>query len=297
MTTDHELESIVRQVLARLGPEVLAGQASGPAAAARPGPVAVADDEAIPDVRAVDYRQIYRVPNAANPEEFARIKARTWARLGQGRVGPRYTTQGLLRFWADNAAAMDAVFTDVPQDLLDRLGLFTVQTRCRSKDEYLTHPELGAQFDSAVLAELKQRCQANPQVQVYVADELSSPAVEANVPELLPALTQGLQLHGLGMGTPFFVRYGRVRSMEPISETLGATVACVLLGERPGLASAESLSAYLAFEPRVGMSEADRTCVSNIHSEGTNPAEAGAHIADIIDQMIKQQASGINLKL
>ena len=122
-------------------------------------------------------------------------------------------------------------------------------------------------------------------------------AVEANVRDLLPALEQGLKLHGLSVGMPFFVKYGRVRSMEPISQTLGARVTCVLLGERPGLATPESLSAYLAYRARVGMPESERNCVSNIHREGTGPVEAGAHIADLIAKMIEQQVSGINLKV
>lgn len=297
--TDQQLEQIVRRVLAELGADA-GGRATDPTTAGtvgRPGGQGSVSDGEIPDIRQVDYRQVYNVPNAANPDEFQRIKARTWARLGQGRSGPRYTTAALLRFWADNASAMDAVFTDVSQELLDRLNLFTVKTRCTSKDEYLTRPDLGTQFDDAAIAEIKQRCAARPQVQVYVSDGLSSTAVEANVADLLPALEQGLALHGLSMGTPFFVKYGRVRSMEPISEALGARVTCVLLGERPGLATPESLSAYLAYQPWVGMPESDRTCVSNIHQEGTNAVEAGAHIADIIDQMIKQQTSGIRLKL
>ncbi|MDO5676415.1 MAG: ethanolamine ammonia-lyase subunit EutC [Propionibacteriaceae bacterium] len=254
-------------------------------------------DGEIPDIRSIDYRMVYEVPNAKHPDEFARIKARTWARLGQGRSGPRYKTAGLLRFWADNASAMDAVFTDVAPELLDDLNLFTVQTKCSSKDEYLTRPDLGAQFDDEAIAEVKKRCQAKPQVQIYVSDGLSSTAVEANVRDLLPALEQGLKLHGLSVGTPFYVKYGRVRSMEPIAEALGSTVTCVLLGERPGLATPESLSAYLAYNARVGMPESERNCVSNIHSEGTPAVEAGAHIADLIAEMIKQKASGIKLKM
>lgn len=258
----------------------------------------VVDDRSpIPDIREVDYREVYNVPNAENPEAFARLKARTWARLGQGRSGPRYTTSAQLRFWADQAAAMDAVQTDVSPDWLTELGVFSVQTKCTSKDEYLTFPEMGAQFDDAVMAELKQRCTPNPDVQIYIADGLSSTAVESNVAQLLPALEQGLKLQGFSIGTPFFVKYGRVRSMEPIAEALHAEVTCVLIGERPGLATAESLSAYLAYNARVGMPEADRTCVSNIHSHGSNAIEAGAHLADLIGEMMKQQASGINLKI
>lgn len=298
--SNMNLEDIVRRVITELhlddAPAATASAAAMTAPAA-PKPAQPVVDGEIPDIREVDYRMVYEVPNAQHPEEFGRIKARTWARLGQGRSGPRYKTASLLRFWADNASAMDAVFTDVSQEFLDELGLFTVQTRCSSKDEYLTRPDLGTQFDDTAIAEIKQRCQANPQVQIYVADGLSSTAVEANVRDLLPALMQGLKLHGLSAGTPFFVKYGRVRSMEPIAEALGATVACVLLGERPGLATPESLSAYLAYKPWVGMSESERNCVSNIHKEGTNAVEAGAHIADLIAEMIKQQASGIKLKI
>ena len=279
---DQEMELIVRRVLSELG--------VGAAAA-------TTEDDEIPDIRQVDYRMTYDVAHPANPERFAQVKARTWARLGLGRSGPRYTTSALLRFWADNASAQDAVFTDVDPDLLEQLGLFSVQTRCTSKDEYLTRPDLGAQFDDETLAEIKKRCVADPQVQVYVSDGLSSTAVEANVRDLLPALEQGLKLHGLSVGTPFFVKYGRVRSLEPISQTLGARVTCVLLGERPGLATPESLSAYLAYRARVGMPESERNCVSNIHREGTGPVEAGAHIADLIAKMIEQQVSGINLKV
>lgn len=290
--TMQNLEEIVRRVINELN-----RNDDVPVESDRPAARPNGGEGEVPDIRAVDYRQVYDVPNAKHPDEFGRIKSRTWARLGQGRSGPRYKTASLLRFWADNASAMDAVFTDVPQDLLDELGLFTVQTRCSSKDEYLTRPDLGTQFDDDAIAEIKKRCQAKPQVQIYVSDGLSSTAVEANVRDLLPALEQGLKLHGLSVGTAFFVKYGRVRSMEPISEALGAGVTCVLLGERPGLATPESLSAYLAYNARVGMSESERNCVSNIHREGTNAVEAGAHIADLIAEMFKQKTSGIKLKI
>lgn len=295
---EDDLRQLVRSTLRSMlsestdAPGAGRAESGGPPGGAVPP---VADAGEIPDIRAVDYRQVYAVPNPANPEAFAQIKATTWARLGQGRSGPRYKTAALLRFLADNATAMDAVFTDVSADVLSRLGLFSVQTVCSSRDDFLTYPDKGAQFDQAVLAELRAKCRPNPQVQVFVTDGLSSTAVEANVPDLLPAFEQGLKLKGLSMGTPFFVKYGRVRSMEPIAEALGATVTCVLLGERPGLATAESLSAYLAYEAKVGMSEALRTCLSNIHREGTNPVEAGAHLADLAAEMIRQKASGINM--
>lgn len=290
-----DIESIVRQVVAEMA-SMGQNTAADSVIAARAG-TPVLEDEEIPDIRAVDYRQVYAVANPANGEEFSRIKQQTWARLGQGRVGPRYTTAALLRFWADNATAMDAVFTDVDPALVESLQLFTVQSVCESKDDYLTDPDRGARFSPETIAEIKRRCTANPEVQIMVSDGLSSAAVAANVPDLLPALLQGLKLHGITAGTPFFVKYGRVRAMEPVAEALGAKVTCMLIGERPGLATAESLSAYLAWDAKVGMSESDRTCISNIHSEGTNPIEAGAHIADVIAEIGRQRVSGINLRL
>lgn len=294
---DQDMELIVRRVLSELGMDATKAAGAADISTERPSAVATIDEKEIPDIRQVDYRMTYDVKDPVKPDQFAQVKARTWARIGLGRSGPRYTTSALLRFWADNASAQDAVFTDVDPAILEELGLFSVQTKCTSKDEYLTRPDLGAQFDDQTLAEIKKRCAANPQVQIVVSDGLSSTAVEANARDLLPALQQGLTLHGLSVGTPFFVKYGRVRSMEPISEALGATVTCVLLGERPGLATPESLSAYLAYRARVGMPESDRNCISNIHREGTGPVEAGAHIADLMAEMIRQQASGINLKL
>jgi len=254
-------------------------------------------EDAIPDITEVEYHKISNVADPANGPEFLRIKSKTRARLGQGRTGPRYLTATQLRFWADSAAAMDAVFTDVSPELLEELDLFSVQTLCDSKDEYLTRPDLGTRMSAETIATLKGSCKANPDVQIYVSDGLSSTAVEANIADVLPAILQGLSVAKLDVGTPFFVKYGRVRSMDTITEALGSKVTVVLLGERPGLATAESMSAYLSFEGRVGMPESDRTCISNIHQGGTNPVEAGAHIADVIQAMLKQQASGLKLKM
>lgn len=256
-----------------------------------------ANEDAIPDITEVEYHKIFDVPDPANGPEFLRIKSTTRARLGQGRAGPRYRTGTQLRFWADSAAAMDAVFTDVSPTLLEELDLFSVTTLCGSKDEYLTRPDLGTRMSDETIATLKVSCKANPDVQIFVSDGLSSTAVEANVADVLPAIFQGLSVARIDVGTPFFVKYGRVRSMDTVTEALGSKVTVVLLGERPGLATSESMSAYMSYGGRVGMPESDRTCISNIHQGGTNPVEAGAHIADVIQAMLKQQASGLKLKM
>lgn len=129
------------------------------------------------------------------------------------------------------------------------------------------------------------------------SDGLSSIAIETNAKDTLAAMLQGLKLHGITTGTPFFVKHGRVPAMDVISETLNADVTVVLIGERPGLATGESMSCYMAYGATVGMSESNRTVISNIHKQGISAVEAGAQIADMIKKMLEQKTSGLNLKV
>ena len=160
----------------------------------------------------------------------------------------------------------------------------------------MTRPDLGRQFDEETLAGLREKCVRTPDIQIYAADGLSSTAVNENLPNILPVLLEGLPAKGFKVGTPFFVRYGRVPAMDQVSETLGAAVTCVLLGERPGLATAESMSAYIAYKATVGMPEARRTVVSNIHRAGISAVEAGAYICDVIEAILAAKASGVDLR-
>lgn len=231
-----------------------------------------------------------------DPEALERMMRATPARIGVGRAGPRLKTQTLLTLRADHAAARDAVMMDVPQSLLDELGLFSVQTCCTSKDQFLTRPDLGRRFPPEALEEIKKQCRPSPDVQIYASDGLSSAAVQANLANILPVLTDGLRAQGLTVGTPFFVRFGRVAAMDHISEALDAKVTCVLLGERPGLGTAESMSAYLAYRAAVGMPEARRTVVSNIHKNGISAVEAGAYLCDVVEAILKAKTSGVDLR-
>lgn len=249
------------------------------------------------DITEIDIKKQYLVENPADKEGFMELKQFAPCRLGIGKAGARYKTLPQLMFRAAHSAAQDAVFSDVDQDFVDNLGLFTVQSRCDNKDVYLTRPDLGRRLSEEAVATLKEKCEKNPQVQIFVSDGLSSAAVAANTKDVLLGITQGLKASGINVGTPFFVKYGRVGAMDEISEITGADVTCVLIGERPGLITAESMSAYIAYKATIGMPEARRTVVSNIHSSGTIPAEAGAHIAEIIKTILEKKASGTDLKL
>jgi len=230
-----------------------------------------------------------------DPDALERMKKRTTARIGVGRAGPRLTTQSLLKLRADHAQARDAVFADVDPKLLEQLGLFSVQTRCDTKNTYITRPDLGRLLSDEAAETVRARCRSGPDVQIIAADGLSSTAIEANLPKLLPVLTEALDRKGISVGTPVFVRYGRVACEDHISELVKAKAVCILIGERPGLATAESMSAYIAYHARVGMPESNRTVVSNIHKNGTAAVEAGAYIADLIEKILRNKASGVNL--
>ncbi|MDR2686567.1 MAG: ethanolamine ammonia-lyase subunit EutC [Oscillospiraceae bacterium] len=219
----------------------------------------------------------------------------TPARIAIGHAGPRLKTQTYLRFRADHAIARDAVLQDVPQELLDKLQLPTFKTKCNDKNEFLTRPDLGRQLDGDTLRALKRHNPTPCDALVYAADGLSSKAVAANLEDLLPILQDGLKQQNIAMGRPFFLRYGRVGSMDAIGPALGAKAVCVLLGERPGLGSAESMSAYIAYEPAQGMPEARRTVVSNIYAGGLNAVEAGAYLSEMIGKILAAKKSGVEL--
>lgn len=254
------------------------------------------EDGMIDDITEIDIQEQFLIPHAVNEEAYRKIKKFTPARLGLWRAGSRYKTQSVLRFRADHAAAQDAVFSYVSDDFVKEMGFIPVQTKASSKDEYLTRPDLGRIFDEETQKEISNVCAHNKKVQVVVGDGLSSAAIEANVKQFLPSLKQGLKMFGLDFEEVLFVKHARVAAMDQIAEITGAEVVCMLIGERPGLVTAESMSAYIAYKPTVGMPESRRTVVSNIHKKGTPAVEAGAYVAEIIKKMLEHKKSGVELK-
>ena len=129
-----------------------------------------------------------------------------------------------------------------------------------------------------------------------VGDGLSSAAVQANAPDCCAAIRQGLQAQGLELGPVPFIQFCRVGAGDHIGDLTDCEVICLLVGERPGLVTNESMSAYLTYRPHTGIAESCRTVVSNIHRQGVSAVEAGAHIASLIGRILAQKASGIGLR-
>jgi ethanolamine ammonia-lyase small subunit len=230
------------------------------------------------------------------------VRARTPARILVGRTGASYRTATQLELRQDHAAALDAVHAEVDlqrdfsTDLIDRFKLFEVQTRAASKEQYLMRPDLGRQLNDAARHAVQERCPREADLQVVIGDGLSARAVVVQVPELLPLLTDEARVQGWRVGQPFFVRYCRVGILNDIGDLLDPAVVVLLIGERPGLATAESLSAYLAYRPRSGHTDAQRNLISNIHARGVGVPQAAFRILPLAEKMRRLQESGIAVK-
>ncbi len=235
------------------------------------------------------------VTSPHNLEALKVMRKSTPARILLGRVGARPRTNSYLQFQADHAAAIDAVFMDVSEGCLTQNGLMKVQTLVKDKDEYLMKPDLGKKLSEEAKQKISEKIEKGKQVQVIVVDGLSSSSIEANVEDVMPALIQGLKNEGLSVGTPFYIKYGRVGVMDDVAPLVDCEVIVELIGERPGLITAESMSAYMAYRPSQSTVEAERTVISNIHNGGTPPAEAGAHLATVVKKMVDHKASGVKL--
>ncbi len=295
----EELSAMIAEILAGMGKEpMVKGSDYKPT---KPGPQPKEEHfhegDFVPDVTKLNLRELYLVENPANGEKFKKMKMKTPARLGAGRAGPRYKTLTMLRFRADHAAAQDAVWSELEADFAKEYDLLPTKTKCNDKEEYLTRPDLGRCFDEHNAKAIKGVIDTPPRVQIVVGDGLSSAAIAANAMDCLAAMKDGLKARGIQTGKDIFVKYCRVGAGDAVGDITGCELVCVLVGERPGLVTDKSMSAYITYKPHTGVSESSRTVVSNIHAQGTPAAEAGAYIAELIDTILKKKVSGVGLHL
>jgi ethanolamine ammonia-lyase small subunit len=240
--------------------------------------------------------------NSDLPEIVRKIRARTPARLLVGRAGASYRTKTQMELREAHAAARDAVRGELDpaqswgNAFLKRWSLVEVRTKAGSKDDYLLRPDLGRHFDDRSRAEIQSRCSPGCDLQIAIGDGLSVAAVAAQVPPMLPVIFERAKDRNWKMGQTLLVRYCRVGLLNEIGELLSPRVVVMLIGERPGLATAESLSAYLAYRPRDSHTDADRNVISNIHARGLSAREAADRIMNFAAQMMKAEISGYRLK-
>ena len=236
------------------------------------------------------------------PKIVQTIRLRTPARVLMGRSGGGYRTSTQLELRAAHAAARDAIRAEFAlsehftNEFIDRFGIFEVQSQARCKDEYLLRPDLGRQLAVEHGNTIAGRCPSRPDLQIIIGDGLSTTAVAAQVPPLLPLLVQGAAVRSWTVGGTFAVRFCRVGILNSVGDLLKPRIAVLLIGERPGLATAESLSAYMAFEPRSGHTDANRNLISNIHRQGVQTDEAAVRILILADRMLRLKSSGVQVR-
>jgi ethanolamine ammonia-lyase small subunit len=236
---------------------------------------------------------------SAPPSLWRDLRRYTQARVALGRAGNGLPTAAHLDFQAAHAAARDAVHASLEiaalTTALGAAGIEAVAVRSTSPDRqtYLRRPDLGRRLDPADTARLTPvpGCFA-----LVVCDGLSAVAVQLHAAPLLTLLVPELRARGLPVPPVVIASQGRVALGDEIGAALGAAAVAVLIGERPGLSAADSMGAYLTWQPRLGRTDAERNCISNIRPLGLPPEAAAGKLLWLIDRMFALGLTGVGLK-
>jgi len=229
------------------------------------------------------------------------LRTLTPARVALGRSGVSLPTEALLAFTLDHARARDAVHAPFDTSALIAgladigLSALLVASRAGDRKTYLRRPDLGRRLDEASRTRLAQTGEG-PQLAIVVGDGLSPTAVHTHAIALVRRLVPLLGASHIGIGQIAVAEGARVALGDEIGELLRARIVLVLLGERPGLSAPDSLGAYLTLAPRIGLTDADRNCVSNIHSAGLGYDDAAYKIAWLVREALARGISGVALK-
>ncbi|WMT77834.1 ethanolamine ammonia-lyase subunit EutC [Bradyrhizobium sp. Ash2021] len=241
-------------------------------------------------------------PPAPSSGSLKLLRELTPARVGLGRTGASLPTAALLGFTLDHARARDAVHAAFDHAGivagLSGLGLQPVQlaSQARNRRDYLRRPDLGRMLDAASRSELADRRGKIDQLAIVIGDGLSPAAVNIHAVELVRHLAPRLAAAGIPIGHAVVASGARVALGDEIGAILGASMMVMLIGERPGLSAPDSLGAYLTHAPRIGLTDAERNCVSNIHGAGLSYDEAAAKIAWLVREGLARRITGVALK-
>jgi ethanolamine ammonia-lyase small subunit len=232
-------------------------------------------------------------------DPWAPLRARTPARIGLGHAGPGLPTAAHLAFQAAHAAARDAVHAGLDLDAVEAAlagsaPVQRIESQAVERMLYLQRPDLGRRLapDSAAALAAMPR---GADLMILVGDGLSALAVARQAPGLVAALLE--RLPGWRLAPILLATGARVALGDAAAALLEPTLALVLIGERPGLSSPDSLGAYLTFRPNAATTDADRNCVSNIHGAGLNRLVAADRIAWLLTEARSRRLTGVTLKL
>jgi ethanolamine ammonia-lyase small subunit len=238
----------------------------------------------------------------ASSDDWGRLKSHTTARIALGRAGASLPTSEVLNFGLAHAQARDAVHlafdTEAIAETVQAIGYepFFVESAAPGRESYLRRPDLGRRLSDDSRNELMARGSQQADIGIVVADGLSATAIHQNIGPLLQALKPILGAKALSVAPVAIARNARVALADEVGAMLGVRAVLMLIGERPGLSSPDSIGAYLTFEPRPGRNDADRNCVSNIRPGGLSFGEGAHKLVWLIEEAFRMQATGVQLK-
>jgi ethanolamine ammonia-lyase small subunit len=229
------------------------------------------------------------------------LRRLTAARIGLSRAGPGIATNDHLAFRAAHALARDAVTASLDlaslADAVSAIGLnpMVIESGCPDRASYLARPDLGRALAPHAAAQLAARVDGEDIV-FMLAGGLSAGAVQAHAAPLLALVLPALLAQERRIGPACLVGYGRVALGDAVGAALGARLIVVLIGERPGLSAPDSMGAYLTWSPRIGRTDAESNCLSNIRPAGMDYPEAARRMLWLIQQAFGRQLTGVALK-
>jgi ethanolamine ammonia-lyase small subunit len=230
------------------------------------------------------------------------LKAFTAARIGIGRTGASIPLKQSLAFKLAHAHARDAVYSELDIDRLSvelkpfDLPVLQLHSQAAYREQYLQRPDLGRQLNEEFIGQLNDHTVKGIDMVIIIADGLSAAAVNSNAVSLLKILIPQLQSAGLKLAPVCLVKQGRVAIADDIGMHLNARLSLMLIGERPGLSSADSMGAYLTFNPRAGLTDESRNCISNIRPHGLTFKPAAKKIFYLVQEAFRRKLSGVGLK-
>ncbi len=235
------------------------------------------------------------LPAPRSAEALEQLKALTPSRIVTGRTGTRYLTKSYLGLRADHAIALDAVESEIEDGWAEQQGWLPLRSRAKDHAEFLLYPDNGRRLDEAS----RQRCEKDAErgldVQLIAGDGLSANALRVNGPALLTALHKHLTAAGFRVGKPLFVKFARIGVQDEIGVVTQAKSTLIIVGERPGLGTGDSLSIYTAFGPKLGQDNAEKDCISNVRALGFAPERAAARCASLMKETFAAGGGGVKL--
>ncbi len=251
----------------------------------------------VPEEACVDgcVPRVVKVNPPRDERELKRIAGQTPARIVQGRTGTRYLTKVYVGLRAEHAIALDAVQSEVPDDFPKKLNAIPLASRATSKEDYLLYPEHGRRLNDESRKRVEAEATKGVDVQLIAADGLAAWAILEQGEQLIPALERELKAVGLTVGRPLFVRFARIGVQDEIGTLTQARSTVILVGERPGLGTGDSLSIYTAFKPRLNQDNSEKNCLSNIRPLGLPLLDAAKECAALMRRTFDAGGGGLHL--